>query len=227
MINQPPSTDQIEDPLDQRANKGSSALAVKAQNNPPPVSQNNPANPGSQTKRNDDGLSKRFLRDIEISDWITAVATAAIAAMTYFYTSYAREQMKIMRETLTEMRNSGQGTTDQTNKLIGNMNWLARTMDGALEQNRELRESSERQSRTSLAATINSFRLEQRPYMVLLTPAFLDAPSTPVNEIYIPVGKPLLTNVTVRNRGKTPAINYSINSDITRFQPPPCRYGSR
>jgi hypothetical protein len=64
-----------------------------------------------------------------------AVGTAVAAAAAVVYTYTAHKQLGKMQETLEEMRKSGQSSTSLANQVIGNMNWLAKGLDGSVQQN--------------------------------------------------------------------------------------------
>ena len=68
---------------------------------------------------------------IRRAEWLMIGLTGGIVLLTLGLVIVGTLQWSVMSRQLDEMKRSGQGTTDQTNALIGNMNWLARTMDGA------------------------------------------------------------------------------------------------
>jgi len=69
------------------------------------ASENNRKNPTEQQHPSGPSpLTTRFLKDIELSDWITAIATVAIAIMTAFYVFYSRGQLAAMNRQLDEMK---------------------------------------------------------------------------------------------------------------------------
>jgi uncharacterized membrane protein YidH (DUF202 family) len=114
-------------------------------------------------------------------------------------------QWWVMKGTLDEMRRSGQGARDQTNALISNMNWLARTMDGALQQNQRAMDSSQKQSKVALDASIAASRLDQRPWVWLDRFSLLSEPEE---------GKDILVSYSILNGGKSPAFEETTQSRL-------------
>src|ERR1035438_9233296 len=78
--------------------------------------------------------------------WV-AIATVVIAVANGLYTFFALQQWTTMKRTLEEMQRSGGAATDQAWRIIDNMNWLARTMDGSLQQTRRALGESATQNR--------------------------------------------------------------------------------
>jgi hypothetical protein len=74
-------------------------------------------------------------------------------------------QLSVMQGTLAEMQRSGNAATNQTWQAIGNINWLARTMDGSLQQNRQSMVAGTEQSKASLKAVIDASKLDQRAWV--------------------------------------------------------------
>ena len=114
-----------------------------------------------------------------------------------------RGQLKIMQETLDAMKSSGNVATYQTWQAIGNMNWLARTMDEALKQGHIIRDASERQSKAALDSSISAFRLDQRAWIGFI--------GVTVSNIEIG-SKPTFTQI-IANTGKTPAMEVKARID--------------
>jgi hypothetical protein len=77
--------------------------------------------------------------------------TFSIAVATCFQSCVTRWQ-------LNEMHNGGRDSLDAANRVIGNMNWLARTMDGSLKESQLSRQLGERPW-----LTISSFEMEEEP----------------------------------------------------------------
>src|SRR5580700_6072133 len=103
-----------------------------------------------------------------------------------------------MSETLSEMRSSREGGSDQTNQVIGNMNWLARTMQGAFEQSQLATKRSEKQSQRALDVSISAAELDQRAWLgigPLRRDGFVSGNQFPT--FY----------VRIINSGKTPALS--------------------
>ncbi len=63
-------------------------------------------------------------------------------------------QLGVMRGTLDEMKRGGVAATDQAWQAIGNINWLARTMDGSLQQAQRALDASIEISRTDQRAWV-------------------------------------------------------------------------
>jgi hypothetical protein len=99
------------------------------------------------------------------------------AAVTIIYAVYAYRQWHTMERQLNTMKLSGQTATEQTWRAIDNLNWQARSIQNTLEQ------------------TTKAFTIEQRPYLIVSIPAFVDPPTSI---------KPS-ANVSFTDVGKTPA----------------------
>jgi hypothetical protein len=105
-------------------------------------------------------------------------------------------QLGVMRSTLEEMHNSGQVVTDQANKIIGNINWLAREMNYARDQSRDLARSSERNAKAALDASIAIAHSEQRAWIVV---------PDKYRVVDLLVGGRISYSIAFVNIGKTPA----------------------
>jgi hypothetical protein len=127
---------------------------------------------------------------------VIAVAAVAAAVFTGLYTHYAAAQLSAMRQTLDEMRKSGAVATDQMWQAIGNINWLARGMDGSLKQAQLAMRASEKQSQSALDASIALSRLDRRPWI-----GITDSRLTQFEK-----GKPIKLDIREVNSGKTPAV---------------------
>jgi hypothetical protein len=121
----------------------------------------------------------------------TAVIMSGLAALFVCF------QWVVMKQTLKEMQTSGNTSTNQLWQAIGNMNWMARTADGALQQAQESTNANKAQSLKSLNATIEQSRLEQRAWIGI---------DNWVLEKFA-VGAPVVLKVRVMNRGRTPAVD--------------------
>ncbi len=95
---------------------------------------------------------KKEMSDYERSSVRWMKVTAVIYAVTALFILL---QWHTMEQTLTEMKSSGATATKQLWDAIGNMNWMARTADGALRQTRESMAAGDRQSKAALAASIS------------------------------------------------------------------------
>lgn len=97
-------------------------------------------------------------KKVSLPNKLTVMCTAVIAIATVLYVCASFRQLSKMEATLTEMRTDRQGSTDQANQVIGNMNWLARTMENSLRE-------SNKQSREALEASIVAARNDQRAWI--------------------------------------------------------------
>jgi hypothetical protein len=140
--------------------------------------------------------TKELKREFHIFEKISLVINVVLALTGIGVLCIYSGQLAVMQGTLDEMRRSGQGTTDQTNSLIGNMNWLARTMQESLRQNREAAHSSETRSREALDASVKASRTEQRAWINVTLHAKPDF-----------TAKLLMGTFRMVNAGKTPALN--------------------
>ncbi len=108
-----------------------------------------------------------------------------------------------MRETLDEMKASGNTSTNQFWQAIGNMNWLAKTMDGTLKLSSNAMEESKIQNTATLKANIIASRLDQRAWVGV--PEFVTTGGSQSSDGKIFSFSELL--IVIRNSGKTPALN--------------------
>jgi hypothetical protein len=151
------------------------------------------------------------LKKVGFHDWVMLAATITIAISTTLYTVYAHGQLDTMQKTLAEMRRSGIAATDQMWQAVGNINWLARSMNSALSQNTDAMESSEKKAKEAMEVTRHAFQVDQRPYIVIDTPKFTDT--------FLPrIGGQIKANVRPRNIGKTPAVDARTYARFVRFQ---------
>ena len=84
---------------------------------------------------------------------------------TRLYTIYARGQLQVMRDTLAEMKRSGQSATEQIWQAIGNNNWLAREMNYVRDQSSASAAANARNAKAALDASIAASTSELRPYV--------------------------------------------------------------
>jgi hypothetical protein len=136
--------------------------------------------------------TKKKLHWLEIGYFSSQIVLAVIGiwALTVYH-----GQLKVMRGQLDEMKRSGEQSTEQMWSAIGNMNWMARSMD-----------STQQQARESLQATIGNFHTEQRAWIELDQPkATLSPPAD------TPPGMTLFRfPMYIRNVGKTSAFDIKI-----------------
>jgi hypothetical protein len=125
-------------------------------------------------------------------------ATFAILAVTGLFICL---QWIAMRQTVNAMKSSGDVATNQLWQAIGNMNWMARTADGALQQAQHGNAVNERQSKAALDASTAASRNDQRAWLGLDTVT----------------GRPELNatftmTVKIRNTGRSPAKNVFVSN---------------
>ena len=132
------------------------AISVKgdAQINAPEPQNNPPLVPESLPSPRDTKLSCACRPD-QTPTWkitleIMAVVVGIAAVVIYGW------QLWVMHQTLTEMKRSGEQSTEQAWSAVGNINWMARSMD-----------LSQKEAQDSLQATIDSFHLDQRAWVGL------------------------------------------------------------
>lgn len=106
-------------------------------------------------------------------------------------------QLSVMRGTLAEVRRSGEQSTEQTWSAIGNINWMARSMDSSQKTNQQGIEASGRQSEQALQTAIDNFHQEQRAWV---SPAGISGVPT--------VNQPFIVQTTANNAGKTYAKHF-------------------
>ena len=82
------------------------------------------------------------------------VCTGIIMLTTIAYTLIAGRQLATMHGTLIEMKRSGEQSTEQMWSAIGNMNWMARSMDW-----------SQKVSQRGVDASVNALEQEQRAWV--------------------------------------------------------------
>jgi hypothetical protein len=142
---------------------------------------------------------------------VIAVATVAYALIARRQLTAMNGQLREMHESVEEAKRSGQQSTDQIWKAIGNINWMARSMDWSQKVAQQGIELSGRQSKQALDASIASSRLDQRAWVGSMQ-------VTGIPE----VGKTYDINVVFGNTGKTPALDV-----ITQAREIPVHTGSK
>jgi hypothetical protein len=113
------------------------------------------------------------------------IATIAYAVIAAFQLAALNRETEIMQGTLAEMKRSGEQSTEQMWSAVGNINWMARSMD-----------LSQQQTQKSLQATVDNFHSDQRAWV-----GQIDSSVSEVKE-----GAPITFRVTIGNSGKTPAL---------------------
>lgn len=118
------------------------------------------------------------------------VCTAIIMLATIAYTIIAGWQLATMRNTLAEMKRSGEQSAEQVWSAIGNINWMARSMD-----------LSQKSTKNAVQAIQEQMRLDQRAWVGPRTFVILNPP--------LEANKPIEIGLEYSNLGKTPALNVS------------------
>jgi hypothetical protein len=133
-----------------------------------------------------------------------------IAAL-YFYhgqLTAMQGQLTVMRGTLDESKRSGEQSTEQMWSAVGNINWMARSMDWSQQEAKKGIELSDKQSGKTLQATIDNFREEQRAW-VGLTPFSLSRSPNRTGLVQDLTnnngGTDTVSSVSIVNTGRTPA----------------------
>ena len=161
------------------------------QHNP---TQSDGISPDLNTDNNARSHSDTYLSpNSRLSQIIMVIATVVIAISTTIYTLYAREQWQVMSNTLAEMKNSGDKTKTQTDRMITETNRIADAMTKTVQQ-----------SKSSLDATIQNFRLEQRAWVGPTQFNWAEYPEGD-KKVHIKEGQQFMVGVTIVNSGKTPA----------------------
>lgn len=137
--------------------------------------------------------TRKKLHWLEIGYFSSQIGLAVIGiwALTIYH-----GQQKVMQGQLDEMKRSGEQSTSQMWSAIGNMNWMARSMDWNQKVAQNTIESSDKQSKATLQATQDQMRLDQRAWVVLR--GIGPGPT---------LDQPWNLNAVFTNTGKTPAKN--------------------
>jgi len=147
---------------------------------------------------------KRELNAFERTGLKWTRASFGITAITCLFIAF---QWIAMREQLNEMKSSGQTSTDQANRVIENMNWLAKSMDWTLKQSRAAIEASEKQSMAALDASVNTSRNDQRAWIGVTGVAGPRLKDSTGREVYLIENRPVHFEATALNTGKSPAFS--------------------
>jgi hypothetical protein len=148
------------------------------------------AGPGNPDNASIVARELHWLEKLNIAGQMSLVVVGIIAASIYGC------QLHVMQRQLDEMKRSGEQSTQQMWSAIGNINWEARSMDWNQKVAKQSIESNERQSRTTLQATIDTFHHEQRAWLSAQTATGAPKESPPF-KITFPIV----------NTGRTPAKN--------------------
>jgi hypothetical protein len=130
-----------------------------------------------------------------ILEVLAAGILAAYTVAAFQQLEAIKGQLEVMQGTLEETTRAGQQATDQTWRAIGNLNWLARSMDWSQKQAQQAMETSDRRSREALNASIAASRLDER--------AWVSTENTFVDQF--DSKKLFKGRIQIFNRGKTPA----------------------
>jgi hypothetical protein len=149
---------------------------------------------------------------VSLPNKLTVGCTFLITVATVWYAVTAQRQLKAMedqlaltRQALLDAQHSSTLATDQTWQAIGNVNWMARTLEGSLHQTREAMETSEKQNKVALGARENALMRELRPYVSVSDMQVVGS---------VENGKKFSGVATVINSGRTPAIGVQVCGDV-------------
>lgn len=153
-------------------------------------------------QRREDEQHEFARQQVETNRWLTrftgalVFATFCTIAVGIWQASIYHAQLTAMQGQLDEMKRTGEQSTEQTWSAIGNINWMARSADWSQKESKLGIESSERQSKAELDATIANFRQEQRAW--LGAQDFTDS---------LPEKGQVWSSAWIVNTGKSPAMN--------------------
>jgi hypothetical protein len=122
---------------------------------------------------------RNYQRHILRVQWILCFATIGAFGAAVYYAHYAEKQWRTMDDTYTEI----QKQTNATKQAAGAATESAATASSALD------------------ASGKQFRIDERPYLVLISMKLREKPDTP--------GHRITADVCWKNTGKTPALNGS------------------
>jgi hypothetical protein len=126
-----------------------------------------------------------------------------VAAGTLFYAGAAAFQVWLMIK-------GGQHTDEQIGWVIGNVNWLARSVDLSQKMTQQAIQANEEQSRKSLQATIDNFHLDQRAWLGVEDFGLSEPIQDGKYDIYL----------KLFNSGKSPALNVTFGTKAGAFPTP-------
>lgn len=177
----------------------------------PPDTQRSEANPDP----NSASSVRRELHWLEILNFIGQLVLAGVGVVA---ASIYGCQLSVMRGQLQEMKRSGEQSTDQVWKAIGNINWEARSMDWSQKVSQQGINGSAAQAQQSLGATQAQMRLDQR--------AWVGISAVDPGVFSETTGFPVV--IVFTNSGKTPAMHVTSSqgfglSPVPVPGPPPMR----
>jgi hypothetical protein len=141
------------------------------------------------------------------SGFITVLATVAIAVLTFFYVRYSRAQWTVMSDTLRQAEQSSQQSTNQVWQAIGNINWMARSMDWSQKGTQAAIEHSDRLAKRALDASVAQAKLDRRPWVGLQLLQCNNCRTDTDGSLIIGDLSAVLVNT-----GKTPAVDMVVES---------------
>jgi hypothetical protein len=136
------------------------------------------------------------------------VCTALIMVATFAYAIIAGCQLIVMHGTLGQMQRSGDQATQQMWSAIGNINWIARSMDWSQKTTQNGLEASEKQSRDAIKATQEQMRLDERAWVGAGSPS-----------ITLNTASPIKIETRVAILGKSPAVDIRSRLGMRPFGP--------
>jgi len=169
---------------------------------------------------------------------ITALATVAIAILTFFYTRYSGRQWDTMKNqavimqgqlstakvTLEDARKSAVEQNDRAERLTKANERIANRAENLAKTNNRIAQASfqsistaKQVAKQSLDATIDNFRREQRAWVGIKIshPEYVNGD----NKVYIEEGKPFDPILYIVNSGKTPAREFIGLADMYYLHP--------
>ncbi len=107
------------------------------------------------------------------------------------------EQLQAMQGQLTEMKTSGETSSDQMWSAIRNMNWIARSMD-----------LSSKESLVAVRSAEHQFVEDRRPFIIVRT-------ATTIPNVVFKQGEAIRWDIAYFNYGRSIAVNVSIDAKIS------------
>jgi hypothetical protein len=148
----------------------------------------------------------------KVTSWCTAmvaICTLVACLISVLQLNRMKDQNEIMQGTLDEQKRSGEQSTDQVWKAIGNINWMARSADLSQKVTKETAEASGIQSGKALNASIDNFHQDQRPWLGMTALVTKEQQGRPNIRTDRPHNMTVATGYLL-NSGKTPAHNVRV-----------------
>lgn len=137
---------------------------------------------------------------------VMAIATCAYAFIAGRQLILINRQVGIMQGALDETKRSGEQSTQQMWSAVGNINWMARSMDWSQKEAQRSIELSEQENSKTLNASVEAFHTTQRPYVTIenmrFDPSLAEKQSKSVMQW------------DFHNAGKTPALRVAYTHDV-------------